>query len=311
MAQISSGIGLISGIDTGSIINQLIAIESQPVKVLQTRISERQAAEDRLRRPGNGPERVCRPWATAWPSLRRSTPPTPPAATRTSLTATAATGAAVGHVPVPGRPARHHPAEHHQRVPRHRRPPPSARARSRSNWAAARPQDQTHARPAQRRRRRPARAVPHHRPQREDRRHRHVHRRHPRRRRQEDQHVARHQREGDASPTTAWSSTDTTGKTTSDLIVQDLAGGTRRRGPGHRRATPQRADTITGTNINYVGAHDRPRRAERRPRRPDRGRRAPTSASPSPTGDLRHQAGHRRDRRRRARRDQHRRRRRS
>lgn len=39
MAQITSGVGLVSGINTGQIIDQLMAIESQPVTRLQTRIT--------------------------------------------------------------------------------------------------------------------------------------------------------------------------------------------------------------------------------------------------------------------------------
>jgi flagellar hook-associated protein 2 len=39
MGQITSSVGLVSGINTGDIINQLIAIEQQPVTQLQTRIS--------------------------------------------------------------------------------------------------------------------------------------------------------------------------------------------------------------------------------------------------------------------------------
>ncbi len=45
MAQISSGVGLISGIDTGSIIKQLIAIDSQPVTLLKSRITKNTAQE--------------------------------------------------------------------------------------------------------------------------------------------------------------------------------------------------------------------------------------------------------------------------
>src|SRR5947208_9123024 len=39
MGTITSGIGLISGLNTASIIDQLIAIESQPVTLLQSRIT--------------------------------------------------------------------------------------------------------------------------------------------------------------------------------------------------------------------------------------------------------------------------------
>ncbi len=46
MAQITSSVGLISGIDTGSIISQLIAIDSQPVTILQTRIANNTAQEN-------------------------------------------------------------------------------------------------------------------------------------------------------------------------------------------------------------------------------------------------------------------------
>src|SRR5258707_14461592 len=39
MGTITSGIGLVSGIDTTSIISQLIALEQQPVTILQARYS--------------------------------------------------------------------------------------------------------------------------------------------------------------------------------------------------------------------------------------------------------------------------------
>ena len=45
MAQITSSIGLISGIDTGNLINELISIDSAPVTLLQTQISSAQAQE--------------------------------------------------------------------------------------------------------------------------------------------------------------------------------------------------------------------------------------------------------------------------
>jgi flagellar hook-associated protein 2 len=45
MAQITSSVGLISGIDTGDLINELISIDSAPVTLLQTQISSAQAQE--------------------------------------------------------------------------------------------------------------------------------------------------------------------------------------------------------------------------------------------------------------------------
>jgi flagellar hook-associated protein 2 len=45
MAQITSTIGLISGIDTGTLINELIAIDSAPVTLLQTHIASAQAQQ--------------------------------------------------------------------------------------------------------------------------------------------------------------------------------------------------------------------------------------------------------------------------
>ncbi len=45
MPQITSSVGLISGIDTGSIITQLIALDSQPVTILQNRIANNTAQE--------------------------------------------------------------------------------------------------------------------------------------------------------------------------------------------------------------------------------------------------------------------------
>jgi flagellar hook-associated protein 2 len=45
MAQISSSVGLISGIDTGAIINELIAIDSEPIALLQSQVASAQAQE--------------------------------------------------------------------------------------------------------------------------------------------------------------------------------------------------------------------------------------------------------------------------
>jgi flagellar hook-associated protein 2 len=45
MAQITSSVGLISGIDTGDLINELISIDSAPVTLLQTQVSSAQAQE--------------------------------------------------------------------------------------------------------------------------------------------------------------------------------------------------------------------------------------------------------------------------
>src|SRR5215469_2354886 len=39
MGTITSSVGLISGINTGQIIDELMSIESQPVQLIQTRIS--------------------------------------------------------------------------------------------------------------------------------------------------------------------------------------------------------------------------------------------------------------------------------
>ena len=39
MAQITSGVGLISGIDTGAIIDELIQIDSEPITQLQNEIN--------------------------------------------------------------------------------------------------------------------------------------------------------------------------------------------------------------------------------------------------------------------------------
>src|SRR5689334_21422878 len=95
MAQITSGVGLISGINSKDIIDQLIALESKPKDLLQTRIdtanqqkvayTDLQARLDSLQLIGT--------------TLKKNA--TFQSATATSsdqdvLTATAATGAAIG-----------------------------------------------------------------------------------------------------------------------------------------------------------------------------------------------------------------------
>ena len=45
MAQITSSIGLISGIDTGTLINELISLDSAPVQLLQSQIASSQAQQ--------------------------------------------------------------------------------------------------------------------------------------------------------------------------------------------------------------------------------------------------------------------------
>ena len=95
MGQITSSIGLVSGINTGQIIDQLMSIEQQPVNLLQTRISStnaQKAAYTDLLTKLQGLQ-------TAGKALER--PTTFNAATATSsdpnvLTATAAAGASLG-----------------------------------------------------------------------------------------------------------------------------------------------------------------------------------------------------------------------
>ncbi|HWE92947.1 MAG TPA: flagellar filament capping protein FliD [Tepidisphaeraceae bacterium] len=95
MGTITSGIGLVSGIDTNSIITQLIALEQQPVTILQTRIStataQKQAFTDlqtqlsTIQQIGQSLELP----QTFAASAANSTDPN-------TLTATATAGAAVG-----------------------------------------------------------------------------------------------------------------------------------------------------------------------------------------------------------------------
>ncbi|MDB5172872.1 MAG: flagellar hook-associated 2 domain protein [Phycisphaerales bacterium] len=95
MGTITSGIGLVSGIDTNSIITQLIALEQQPVTILKTRIStataQKQAYTDlktqlsSLQQIGQSLEL---PQTFAGSAVNSSDPNT--------LTATATAGAAVG-----------------------------------------------------------------------------------------------------------------------------------------------------------------------------------------------------------------------
>jgi flagellar hook-associated protein 2 len=95
MAQITSSVGLISGINTGAIINDLISFDSQPITLLQTQITSAQDQEQAyqtLQTQLNSMQQIGQSLAL---------PTTFQAATTTSsnpnvLTATAATGAAVG-----------------------------------------------------------------------------------------------------------------------------------------------------------------------------------------------------------------------
>src|ERR1700685_484601 len=45
MAQITSSVGLIRGIDTGNLIHELISVASAPITLLQTQVSSAQAQE--------------------------------------------------------------------------------------------------------------------------------------------------------------------------------------------------------------------------------------------------------------------------
>ncbi len=95
MAAITSSIGLISGINTGAIVDELMSIESQPVQVLQSQLDTTSAQQD-----------AYTALATQLGSLQTigqtlENPQTFQAATATSsnqnvLTATASNGAAVG-----------------------------------------------------------------------------------------------------------------------------------------------------------------------------------------------------------------------
>ncbi|MDB5355607.1 MAG: flagellar hook-associated 2 domain protein [Phycisphaerales bacterium] len=95
MGTITSGIGLVSGIDTTSIINQLIALEQQPVTILQTRISTATAQKQAFTAMGTQLSTLQQigqalelPQTFAASSTNSSDPNT--------LTATATAGAAVG-----------------------------------------------------------------------------------------------------------------------------------------------------------------------------------------------------------------------
>src|ERR1700733_12452668 len=95
MGQITSSVGLISGINTGNIINELISIDSQPITLLQSQVSSAQnlqAAYSQLETSLNDMQSVGNTLAL---------PQTFQNATATSsdnsiLTANAAVGAAVG-----------------------------------------------------------------------------------------------------------------------------------------------------------------------------------------------------------------------
>src|SRR4051794_35427012 len=95
MGRISSSVGLISGIDTGSIITQLIALDSAPVNALKTRVTtanqQTQAYTDlgtqlgSLKHIGDTLTLPSSFWAAATSSSDEKV-----------LTATAANGAAIG-----------------------------------------------------------------------------------------------------------------------------------------------------------------------------------------------------------------------
>lgn len=95
MGQITSGIGLVSGIDTGSIINELISLDQQPVTQLQARVASETAQQSAY----NGLSTQLQSLQQIGKSLELPTTFANTSATSTTqgvLTATAGVGAAVG-----------------------------------------------------------------------------------------------------------------------------------------------------------------------------------------------------------------------
>lgn len=95
MAQITSSVGIISGIDTGAIINDLISIDSEPVTLLQTQISSANAqkqAYSTLETSLNDMQSIGNTLTLPQTFQNATTTSSDP----NTLTATAAVGAAVG-----------------------------------------------------------------------------------------------------------------------------------------------------------------------------------------------------------------------
>ena len=117
MGRISTGIGLISGINSKDIIDQLIAIEQQPKTLLQSRKDKVSAQKDAY----TGISTSLTDLQSIGRAFERPTTFTASDATSSDenvLTATTSAGAADRVVPVPGRAAGHRPAERHRRLRR-------------------------------------------------------------------------------------------------------------------------------------------------------------------------------------------------
>src|SRR4051812_25551645 len=95
MGRITTGTGLVSGINSRDIIDQLMKIEQQPKDILQTRVD----SAHKQRPPHPAPPPPPRPVKVFGQPLQKPQafgPPGPPSRDGGVMTATASTGAAVG-----------------------------------------------------------------------------------------------------------------------------------------------------------------------------------------------------------------------
>ena len=123
MGTITSSIGLVSGINTGQIIDELMSLESQPVQLIQTRID---SANNQMQ-AYNDLETQLSSLHSLGLSLELPTNFKNSTATSTDpsvLTATTTVGGAhAGVLPVSSRPTGQLAAKRQQRIHQHRRSP--------------------------------------------------------------------------------------------------------------------------------------------------------------------------------------------